>query len=127
MTAAGTTEQDALLDRVRTCLNEVIDPCSVTAGAPAGLVDMGLVRTLQVARREDGRTEAVVAIGITHPFCMMAGVFLNEVRKRLAEIEGLDHAEVSLDSETMWTPAEMTETYRQRLEATRRARGIPGD
>jgi len=25
------------------------------------------------------------------------------------------------------TPAEMTETYRQRLEATRRARGIPGD
>jgi len=125
MTAAGTTAQDALVDRVRTCLNEVIDPCSVTAGAPAGLVDMGLVRTLEVARRDDGRTEAVVAIGITHPFCMMAGVFLNEVRKRLAEIDGLDHAEVSLDSDTMWTPEQMTPAYRERLSGARRTRGIP--
>jgi len=33
---------------IRAALNEIVDPCSVVAGAPAGLDEMGLVRRLCV-------------------------------------------------------------------------------
>ncbi len=41
----------ALEERIRAALNEVQDPCSVVAGVPAGIVDMGLVRSLEVRSR----------------------------------------------------------------------------
>ena len=54
---------------VRARLNEVLDPCSVVAGAPAGIEEMGLVRayaerlaTVRAARRE-ARTAAGQSAG----------------------------------------------------------------
>lgn len=120
-------EAVALLEEVRERLNGIIDPCSITAGAPAGLVDMGLVRDLRLEPDGQGGQRAVVAIGITHPFCMMAGVFLNEVRKRVILIEGVDDVEVCLDSDTIWTPELMTQAYRDRLETARQAKGVSAE
>jgi len=39
---------DAFGGDVRAVLNQIIDPCSRVAGAPVGLVDMGLIRRLTV-------------------------------------------------------------------------------
>jgi metal-sulfur cluster biosynthetic enzyme len=101
-------------------LNQIIDPCSIAAGAQAGLVDLGLVRSIEFEDLGSGRYKAVVQIIITHPFCMMAGVFLNEVRKRLIEIDGIAEVEATLDAETMWTPELMTPEYRRLLQANAR-------
>jgi metal-sulfur cluster biosynthetic enzyme len=117
-------ERPALMDEVRECLNGIVDPCSITAGAPAGLVDMGLVSKTAFEPRGEGGLRAVIEIGITHPFCMMAGVFLNEVRKRIGAIDGIEEVLVSLDSDTVWTPELMTEDYRARLADIRTAKQI---
>ena len=96
-------------------LNEIVDPCSVTAGAAAGLVDMGLVRSVEFQTLPSGGFRALVQISITHPFCMMAGVFLNEVRARLLTIAGIEEVDATVDGDTMWTPQLMTAEYRLRL------------
>jgi metal-sulfur cluster biosynthetic enzyme len=118
-------ERADLIARMHECLNGIVDPCSITAGAPAGLVDMGLVGRAELEDRDEGGVRAVIAIGITHPFCMMAGVFLNEVRTRIGGLDGIDEVAVSLDSDTVWTPDRMTADYRARLDAARAARRIP--
>ncbi|WP_082594352.1 metal-sulfur cluster assembly factor [Sphingomonas sp. Root710] len=124
MTHMTKIEGPALIDAVRECLNGIVDPCSITTGAPAGLVDMGLVVKAELEARDEGGLRAVVEIGITHPFCMMAGVFLNEVRQRVGALDGIEEVAVSLDSDTVWTPDQMTADYRARLDAARAARQI---
>jgi metal-sulfur cluster biosynthetic enzyme len=124
MNQMTTIERPTLMDEVRECLNGIVDPCSITAGAPAGLVDMGLVSKTAFEPRDQGGLRAVIEIGITHPFCMMAGVFLNEVRKRIGAIDGIEEVVVSLDSDTVWTPELMTEDYRARLADIRTAKQI---
>jgi metal-sulfur cluster biosynthetic enzyme len=54
----------------------------------------------------------------------MAGVFLNEVEKRLRELPEVRELDVSMDTETLWTPQLMTQEYRVRLETVRKARRI---
>ena len=114
----------SLADAVHACPNGIVDPCSVTAGAPAGLVDMGLVRHVSLDGAGAGKCRAVIKIAITHPFCMMAGVFLHEVRKRVGAIDGIGEVDVSLDLVTLWTPELMTEDYRARLARVREAKRI---
>lgn len=117
--AAGSAiDEPRLSARAWSLLNDIIDPCSIQAGAPAGLVDLGLVRSVSFTPTAEGGWGVEVTITITHPFCMMAGVFINEIRKRLIQIDGIDAVEATLDSSTMWTPQLMTPAYRERLDRT---------
>jgi metal-sulfur cluster biosynthetic enzyme len=52
----------------------------------------------------------------------MAGVFLNEVERRLRSLPQIDQVEASIDSSTMWRPELMTPEYRVQLAAVRRER-----
>ncbi len=100
-------------------LNEIIDPCSEAAGAPAGLVDMGLVRTVNIEPRAD-KPSLRILIGVTHPMCLMAGVFLNEAKVRLEQLPDVGDVTVELDGNHIWTPADMTPAYRKNLKENRR-------
>jgi metal-sulfur cluster biosynthetic enzyme len=61
----------------------------------------------------------------------MAGVFLNEVQKRLRNLPQIDQVEASIDSSTIWRPELMTSEYRVQLAAVRRERisdaALPGE
>src|SRR5580658_3646622 len=81
--AAGSLEAAPLDPTLAVILNEIIDPCSAAAGVPAGLVDMGLVREATLTSLPDGGCRATVRISVTHPFCLMAAVFLGDVEKRV--------------------------------------------
>jgi metal-sulfur cluster biosynthetic enzyme len=94
--------------QVEAVLNTVIDPCSVAAGAPAGLVDMGLVSSLAI----DERGEVDVAVRVTHPSCLMAPVFLAQVQAALDDLEGVTAVRAALDPSFDWTPANMFAAYR---------------
>jgi metal-sulfur cluster biosynthetic enzyme len=113
--AAGVSTTQQIADR----LNEIIDPCSAAAGAPAGLVDMGLIRSLEVV---DG--EVTVVVRVTHPSCMMAPIFLAKVQQLANEVPGVTAIHASLDTGFDWTEADMTPEYRERLKL-RRARARP--
>jgi metal-sulfur cluster biosynthetic enzyme len=99
----------ALRDRVMKGLEEVIDPCSVTAGAPLSVVDMGLINELAVS--EDGAVR--ISMRATSAMCTMIA------EERLAAVEGVTCVDVTLCSGAIWTEADMTEHGRQILMARR--------
>lgn len=109
--------------RVREVLNTIVDPCSITAGVPAGMDDMGLISDIQVRDDEAGGLRVGVTFGLTDPTCMLLGSFANEARERLAALPGVTEVDVTLDHDMEWTPEMLAPHYRQRLaehRATRR-------
>lgn len=105
-------------------LNRIVDPCSAAAGVPAGLVDMGLVRSVSVQQGEVGPL-IEVALLTTHPFCMMGAVFISEATERLASLPGAPEVRVALDASVPWSPDLMKPDYAARLNANRAERGHP--
>ena len=103
---------------VRTVLNSIIDPCSRAAGVPAGIVEMGLIRSVEV-RQEPAGASLTVTIRVTEPGCLMAYPFANEARKRLETLPGVVSIDVKIDHVCDWEPAAMSPEYRARLEAHR--------
>lgn len=61
-------------------------------------------------------------IGVTEPGCLMAAPFIVEARRRLEGLEGVSLVDVRVDTEDDWSPSDMSEEARDRLEAVRRAR-----
>lgn len=106
---------------VRTVLNTIIDPCSRAAGARAGLVDMGLVRSLRIFPRGE-LVDVRVTIGVTEFGCFIGPSFAMEAYKRLTSLEGVGEVQVELDKNFDWTPEDMSLPYRALLDE-RRAEG----
>lgn len=106
-------------------INEVVDPCSAAAGAPAGLVDFGLVRAVHLSRREDGHWRVGVLLVLTEPGCIMGGPFAARVHDRLVEMPGVGSVDVQIDSAGLWTEASMSKRYAARLATVRGQRMIP--
>ena len=106
---------NALHDRVMKGLEEVIDPCSVTAGAPLSVVDMGLLSELSVD--EDGAVR--VSMRATSAMCTMIAGIMKVAEERLAGVEGVTRVEIKLCSGAIWTEADMTERGRRVLAARR--------
>jgi metal-sulfur cluster biosynthetic enzyme len=108
-------------EQIRELLNGIVDPCSAAAGAPGGLTDMGLVRSVEVQPGPDGVTVRV-ALGITEPGCMMSYPFQASARERLETLPGVVNIEVTLDTTLEWTEAELSPEYAARLADVRRAK-----
>jgi metal-sulfur cluster biosynthetic enzyme len=108
-------------DEVRTRLNAIVDPCSAAAGAPAGLVEMGLVRRVDVTPAPEGCAIGVT-IGLTEPGCMMGASFVAQARDLLGGLPGVAGVDVELEQDCDWSPRDLDPRYSARLEAVRAAR-----
>src|SRR5207237_1059138 len=73
---------DTLKNELLELLNGIVDPCSVATAMPAGLVDMGLIRAVEIGPGTTGGLRCSVQLCVTHAFCMMTGVFVHEIEKR---------------------------------------------
>ncbi|MDI5964615.1 iron-sulfur cluster assembly protein [Streptantibioticus silvisoli] len=111
-------------DLVRAQLDLIIDPCAAAAGAPAGLVEMGLVRSLAVRDTPDGAAVRVT-IGVTEPGCLMGAAFAAQAREHLEAMNGVSEVAVELDHHADWAPSDLAPAYRLRLEEVRAARRRP--
>jgi metal-sulfur cluster biosynthetic enzyme len=124
MAAAPTATIEHIRQQVSEALDTVIDPCSSAAGAPAGLEEMGLIRKVDIALAESG-ARVEILVGVTHPSCFMAPVFLQQVREAVVAIPGVDTVDTSLDDSFEWSPDDMSTAYRERLANHRASRGLP--
>ncbi|TDV48664.1 metal-sulfur cluster assembly factor [Actinophytocola oryzae] len=115
-----------LTERVREALNTIIDPCSVVAGAPVGLVDLGLVRQLTVTPAPDGAA-VLVRIGVTEPACLMGASFVVRAKEVLDAIPEISTVDVGLDHAADWTPDDIAPAYQLRLAEVRSTRGPTTD
>ena len=93
----------SLDDLIRQRLDAIYDPCSVAAGKPKGLLQMGLV--LGWAFTAPGRLK--VRFCMTFTGCTMAPHFMEAARESLETLPGISAVETELDTGFLWTPDRM--------------------
>lgn len=106
------------LEQVRAAINDIVDPCSRATGVPIGLVEMGIVKGIEVA------PDGAVSVRITPTFagCLFAGVFAPEIEERVGSLAGCASVEVELVAATeTWTEEDMSNSARLRLQKRRLA------
>jgi metal-sulfur cluster biosynthetic enzyme len=96
---------------------EVDDPCSIAANAPLNILEMGLVRSWDVD--EEGHVQVVVSP--TAPSCTLMGSILQGIEQRVGALAAVSDVEVIIDTEFVWSPAEMTAAARAQLAGRRNA------
>jgi metal-sulfur cluster biosynthetic enzyme len=108
---------NGLEERVQAALEDVIDPCSVTAGSPLSVVDMGMITGLSAD--DEGRVR--VGMRATSAMCTMIAGIMKVAEDRISQVEGVTRVDVTLQSGPMWTEADMTDRGRSTLNARRAA------
>lgn len=104
-----TVEHERILER----LDEVKDPCSVTAGEPMGLAEMGLVKSTDVS--DDGDVSLVLRL--TSPFCEMIGFLTSQAEEKVGGLPGVRSVRVATDSGFDWSPEDMSPEMQHRRQA----------
>jgi metal-sulfur cluster biosynthetic enzyme len=125
MKTPATVSRATLRRAVRRQLNLIIDPCSVAAGAPVGIVEFGLVPRVRLTEAANGRWRVGVTIRLTEPGCVMAGPFGMRAQEVLSALGWVDAIDVHVDNKRLWTEADISTAYAIRLDASRQARAIP--
>ena len=95
--------------RIYTELRQIMDPCSVGCGDPMNIVEMGLVKSVEI---NDGCVR--IDLCLTSPTCMMLEHFVAEGKRAVAAIPGVSDVEIHGDVGLDWTP--------DRIEAGARTR-----
>lgn len=98
-------------EEVRESLREIVDPCSAATGSNLNIVEMGLVKSVDIS---GGEVE--VQIRLTTPACHMIPFFITEVRDRVGSLPGVATVEVDTDDGTEWTEDMMTAEAKETRE-----------
>lgn len=99
-------------DRIRDELRGLVDPCSAATGSNLDVVEMGLVKSVDVT---DGH--ARVEICLTTPTCHMVSYFMDEIEGRVGDLPGIDSVEVDPDDGFEWTEEMMSDEAKRRRRA----------
>ncbi|GGN23023.1 metal-sulfur cluster assembly factor [Halarchaeum nitratireducens] len=104
-----TDATDPIEERARDALRDVVDPCSAATGSNLNIVEMGLVKAIEVDS-DDGR--AHVEMRLTTPMCHMIGYFIDQVEDRLTGLEPVERVELDTDDGMEWSEELMSEAAR---------------
>lgn len=88
-------------DQIRAVLGRIHDPCSVAAGRPTSVLDMGLL----LGWAMDGGVLSV-RFCVTFPGCTMAPHFTEAAARDLAALPGVERVETTIDTDWRWVPPE---------------------
>lgn len=105
--------EEQVVRYLRERINEVVDPCSLAQGVAIGLVDMGLVRELDVEREGRGWC-ACLKLRLTSPGCLYFVYFEESIRERIVH-PAIRRLEIGFDSGLDWTPESMSSSAQRRL------------
>ncbi|MWV39182.1 DUF59 domain-containing protein [Natrialba sp. INN-245] len=99
-------------ERVRDSLREIVDPCSAATGSNLDIVEMGLVKSIEI---REGK--ALIQMRLTTPSCHMIPYFMEEVEDCLKDFSEIKTIELETDNGFEWSPDMMTEQAKQRRQA----------
>ena len=109
----------ALREEIVRRLDEILDPCSVAAGTPMGLAEMGLVDSIEISQAGD----VAIRLCLTSPGCHMVAYMESEAIARVGPLAGVRTVAVRGDCGLDWSPDRISpaaqERRRQRLGVTR--------
>lgn len=102
--------EGATEDAVWSQLKTVFDP-----EIPVNVVDLGLIYTCEVEKRENGSTLVKVKMTLTAPGCGMGPTIAADARSKILALEGVDEAEVDLVWDPPWNQAMISEAGKMKL------------
>jgi metal-sulfur cluster biosynthetic enzyme len=111
-------EVGEIVAAVRDMANRIPDPCGLAQAVSIGMVDMGLVRSVE-AVREDGAWSVTIRARVTSPECLHFVYFERELRAALRARSDIGQVHVEWDSGLDWLPDDMSEAARTRLRQRR--------
>lgn len=108
----------AIVARVREALKAVADPCSIAAGVPVSIEDMGIIRDIRIDQRG-----VVVSLRPTSPYCFQLDLISAKIVEKGAD--ATDRA-ILVDVEPIddWEPEMMAPDARARLRAVRPGKSL---
>ena len=112
---------------VLAAINQVVDPCSVGVRVPIGVVDMGLVESVDL----DGGRVSIEMI-TTAPFCLFTGLFEEQIQQQVSVLPWVESVHVAFNSDPRllgaWDEERMSVAARaalaQRFKRTSRPRNL---
>lgn len=111
--------QEQLSDKIRVLVNDVQDPCSLSQGVAAGLVDMGMLHTLRLEEAADRRFVVTLRLRVTGPGCLYVFHFERELRDRVGALPEVASVDLQWHHEYDWGPELMSADVRHRLRLAR--------
>ncbi len=101
---AGDGEVETLVwEQLRTCFDPEI---------PVSIVELGLVYSVDLVRRDDGARKVDVRMTLTAPACGMGDILVDDVRSKLERIPTVVEADVELVFDPPWNQSMMSEAAR---------------
>lgn len=92
-------------EEVLKMLKTVFDP-----EIPVNIYDLGLIYRIEI----DGTT-CHIDMTLTAPSCPAADFLVEDIRQKVADIEGIDHVDIQLVFEPEWTKDMMSEEAKLEL------------
>jgi len=105
-------QEIGLRARILAELDQIKDPCSVASGTPLGLVEMGLIKQLDIS----DKGAVAIQLCLTAPFCHMIAFFKKETSERIGALEGVSSVALIPDNGLDWSFNRMSPQARQRRE-----------
>ena len=105
-TADGAPDPELLWGQLR----GVYDP-----EIPVNIVDLGLVYSLDVEKREAGGHKVDVAMTLTAPGCGMGPAIAEDAKSKLMQVPGVDEADVRIVWEPVWNQEMISEEGKMKL------------
>ena len=98
---AGDDEVEKLVwEQLRTCFDPEI---------PVNIVELGLVYSVELGRRDDGERKVDVRMTLTAPACGMGDILVDDVRSKVERIPTIAEADVELVFDPPWNQSMMSE------------------
>lgn len=94
---------------VREQIDEIIDPCSEARGTDISIVEMGLLKKIEV---DDGTVH--IELRITSPSCMMVGYFIEQANERVGRLPGVETVTLETDAGFSWRDEMMADDAMER-------------
>jgi metal-sulfur cluster biosynthetic enzyme len=112
------------VEQVFAALELIEDPCSVSAGVPLSIREMGLVQDVQVSPNGD----ISIVLRLSSPGCLMGGFYFEpQITKRVNDIPGVSSISISFGDPLTWSEADISAEGRLRLDAARSRRTRPSE
>jgi len=104
--AGGAPDPEAVWDQ----LKKVYDP-----EIPVNIVDLGLVYSMDVEKKEDGSHKVNVAMTLTAPGCGMGPAIAEDAKSKILLVPGVSDADVRITWDPPWNQQMISEEGKMKL------------
>lgn len=111
-TASGSNVDEMDSERVRECLHEVVDPCSAATGSNLDIVEMGLVKSIDITGGD-----VHIEMRLTSPMCHMVPYFYEEVEDSVGELPLVESVTLETDAGFEWDESMMSDEAKRRRQS----------